>query len=88
MKLALCILAFDNGISNSKNPEDRVLAAQYLTALAPLLARVVSNKEIKTGIDYIDRLFGQTWIVDLEPFKNAFDLWIEAKSELQSIQTE
>ncbi len=82
MKLALCVLAFSDGISKSNRPEDQNLASQYLAALAPLLAKVVSRKDVTSEVRDVDRLFGHTWIADLPPFKEAFALWEEAKVEL------
>ena len=82
MKLASCILAFSDGISKSSRPEDRNLVSQYLAALAPLLAKVVSRKDVTSEVRDIDRLFGHTWIADLPPFKEAFTLWEQAKVEL------
>jgi hypothetical protein len=83
MKLASCILAFSEGISVSNRPEDRVLVSQYLSALAPLLAKAVARKEVAGDIEAIDRLFGHTWIADDTPFKEAFRLWEQSKVELK-----
>lgn len=82
MKLAQCILAFEKGISTSTRPEDRTLASTYLSALALLLAKAIEQQPLSAEIENLERLFGQTWIVDVDPFRDAFDLWEEAKTEL------
>jgi len=84
MKLASCILAFSKGITASTRPEDRALASEYLAALAPLLAKVVKKEDVRADIESVDRFFGHTWIVDDAPFKEAFELWRESKSEIQN----
>ncbi len=84
MKLASCILAFSRGIAASNRPEDRALAAQYLAALAPLLAKVVRKEDGGGGVEDVDRLFGHTWIIDIAPFKEAFELWTESKVEMRN----
>lgn len=85
MKLALCILAFERGIAISTRPEDRSLAAQYLAALATVLAAKVAKEEVGSRIEAVDRLIGQTWIVDVAPFEQAFTLWSQAKLELREL---
>jgi len=59
------------------------LASQYLAALAPLLAKIVAKEEVSSDVEDMDRLFGQTWIVDMAPFKEAFELWKQSKIEIQ-----
>jgi hypothetical protein len=52
-----------------------------MSALAPVLASTVIGSDIIQAIKAIDRLFGQTWIIDVEPFRNAFDKWAVFKDE-------
>jgi len=82
MKLALCILAFERAIKASNRPEDRLLGSNYLSVLGPLLAQVIEKQKIQSRIADIDRLFSQTWIINSEPFEEAFDLWKCVKQDL------
>ena len=82
MKLASCILAFSDGIARSNRPEDRSVVSQYLAALAPLLAKVTLEEKSGTMVSDIDRLFGQTWVIDSAPFEEAFRLWRVWKAEI------
>ena len=79
--LAEMILSLQRGIALSTRPEDRRLASEYLAALTPVLASAVLGIDILSAIKTIDRLFGQTWIIDLEPFCEAFDKWTAFKKE-------
>lgn len=79
--LAESIEHFSRGIAKSNRPADRKLGADYLAALAPLLARATLGEDILKDFDAVDRLFGKTWIVDVAPFKDAFDKWAVFKSE-------
>lgn len=79
--LAESIDAFSRGIAESNRPEDRKLAADYLAALAPLLARATLGEDILKDLATVDRLFGHTWIIDVGPFKHAFDKWTIFRSE-------
>jgi hypothetical protein len=69
--LAETIQSFSRGIELSKRPEDRKLAADYLAALAPLLARATLGENILRDLGAIERLFGQTWIIESAPFDEA-----------------
>ena len=73
--LADTILLITQGIENSKRPEDRVLAARYLSELAPILASAVLGQSILDRLDGIERLFGTTWLIDIAPFEAAFAKW-------------
>jgi hypothetical protein len=73
--LAEVVLSFARGIAASNRPEDRKLASDYLAALAPILGKTVIGEDIQNDLKYLDRLFGQTWITDVEPFNDAFRLW-------------
>lgn len=79
--LAETIECFARGIARSNRPEDRELAKDYLAALAPLLARATLGNDILRDLSTIDRLFEHTWIVDVEPFEEAFATWRAFKSE-------
>ena len=79
--LAETIECITQGIDRSNRPEDRALAEKYLAALAPLLARATLGNDILRELSTMDRLFGQTWIIDVEPFKEAFAKWAAFKSE-------
>jgi hypothetical protein len=81
--LAETIESFSRGIERSKRPEDRKLAADYLAALAPLLARATLGESILRDFATIERLFGQTWIVESAPFEEAFEKWRAFKAEYE-----
>lgn len=81
--LAETIESFARGIERSKRPEDRKLAADYLAALAPLLARATLGESILRDLGAIERLFGHTWIIELEPFAEAFEKWRAFKAEYE-----
>ena len=65
-RLAETIKSFEHGIKDSRRPEDRQIARDYLAALAPVLASTVLGDDILSEIRAIDRLFGQTWITDAD----------------------
>ena len=79
--LAETIIAFSKGLENCHRPEDRKLIADYLAALAPLLAGAVIGDDILRELPNIDRLFGNTWIIDIKPFESAFEYWQNFKEE-------
>ena len=81
--LAEAIESFSRGIARSKRPEDRKLAADYLAALAPLLARATLGETILRDLGTVDRLFGETWIIESEPFEEAFEKWRAFKVEYE-----
>ena len=80
-KLAQTILCLQIGIKSSNRPHDRELAAEYLAALAPVLASAVLGSDILAEIKSIDRLFGQTWLEDVEPFRESLDHWSAFREE-------
>ena len=82
--LAESIELFRRGISDSTRPEDRTLASQYMAALAPLLARAILGGDLLQELPKIERLFGQTWLVDETPFQPAFDKWRTFKQEYET----
>ncbi len=63
-ELAKTILLFSQGVEKSNRPEDRKLVNDYLAALAPLLAHAVIGDDILKEIGAIERLFGNTWVID------------------------
>jgi hypothetical protein len=73
--LAETIDSFSEGLKECNRPEDRKLIGDYLAALAPLLARAVLGEDILKDLPDIDRLFGHTWVIDIKPFKKAFEHW-------------
>ena len=83
VKLAETIQSFERGSENCHRPEDRKLASDYLSALAPLLAKAVLGQDILQDISSIERLFGNTWIVDAKPFEEAFTNWADFKRQYE-----
>ncbi|MGH7388722.1 MAG: hypothetical protein ACREM3_04605 [Candidatus Rokuibacteriota bacterium] len=81
--MAETIESFSRGIERSKRPEDRKLAADYLAALAPLLARATLGESILRDLGAIERLFGHTWIIESAPFEEAFEKWRAFKAEYE-----
>src|SRR5688572_20315395 len=81
--LAETIESFSRGIERSTRPEDRKLAADYLAALASLLARATLGESILRDLGTIERLFGQTWIIESAPFEEAFEKWRTFKAEYE-----
>ncbi len=81
--LAECISEFSRGLESTHRAEDRGLADQYLAHLAPVLARLCLGQRVLDEIADVERLFGLTWIVDVEPFRRAFQLWGEFRDSYQ-----
>ena len=79
--LAETIESFSRAAGESSRPEDRRLAADYLAALAPVLARAVLGQSILDDLAKIERLFGNTWLIDQAPFEDAFARWRSFKEE-------
>ena len=78
-ELIRCILAFEEGIRDCHRPEDRLLVEKYLASLAPLLASVVQGVDVSERIQTMERLFGNSWVVDATPFRKAFESWEQVK---------
>lgn len=83
-ELAKTILLFSQGVEKSNRPEGRRLANDYLAALAPLLAHAVVGDNILKDINAIERLFGNTWVIDNLPFEEAFKNWRLFKEEYET----
>ena len=83
-ELAKTILLFSQGVEKSNRPEDRKLVNDYLAALAPLLAHAVIGDDILKEIGAIERLFGNTWVIDNSPFEVAFKNWRLFKEEYEA----
>jgi hypothetical protein len=83
--LAETILEFTKGIEESSHPEDRKLASEYLSALAPLMAKSVIAEDIFNDLSAIERLFGNTWLLDQQPFETAFKKWREFKKQYEKM---
>lgn len=81
--LAKCIIAFKAGLSECHRPEDRSLISTYLAALAPVLAKATVGKNVLEELQQIERLFGNSWLIDVQPFQTAFDYWRKFKNEYE-----
>lgn len=81
--LAEAVVLFARGIATSNRPEDRVLGERYLSRLAPLLADAVLGRDILRELDGIERLFGNTWLVDESPFLPALVKWRQFRDEYE-----
>jgi hypothetical protein len=73
--LAEVVEGIERGIRDSQRPEDRTLAKEYLAVLAPLLAAAVLGKDILGELPKVERLLGQTWLIDDSPFREALSKW-------------
>ena len=73
--LAEVVEGIERGIRDSKRPEDRTLAKEYLAVLAPVLASAVLGKDILHELPKVDRFLGQTWLTDDGPFREALSKW-------------
>lgn len=74
-ELAEVILDFAAGEAKTSRPEDRVLVRKYLAALGPILAAAVAGRPVHEALADFDRLLGQSWLVDIEPFKTPLAKW-------------
>ena len=80
-KLAEVVKEFHQGIRDSRRPEDRKLAADYVAALAPLLAGAILGEDILSELPKVDRLLGQTWLIDDGPFRKALEGWKQFRND-------
>lgn len=83
--LAKCIIEFTEGISNCHHPEDRALIERYLASLATILAKVTIGEVILDDLQQIERLIGNTWLKDDQPFKDALYSWRKVKTEYERL---
>ena len=81
--LAETIRLFEAGLQNCHQAEDRQTVARYLAELGSILAAAVLGKDILSRLAATERLFGQSWLVDQEPFEAAFVKWREFKTEYE-----
>jgi len=82
--LAETIDSFAQGIEKSRRSEDRTLIRKYLSELAPLLARATLGHSILQEIEMIERLFGHTWVIEPQPFEEAFRRWRTFRSDYRT----
>lgn len=82
--LAECVALFADGIRLSTRPEDRKVASDYLAALAPLLASAVLGKDVLRELPGIDRLLGNTWLVDDKTFREGIAKWRTFRDEYEA----
>lgn len=74
-ELAEIIEGFVAGEARSHRPEDRALIQKYLAALGPILAASVSGKAADAELDAFQHLLDLSWLVDVEPFRDALSKW-------------
>ncbi len=82
-ELANTIKLFEQGLERSNRPEDRKVVADYLAALGPILALAVLGEDVLARLLNIERLFGNTWVVDAELFEEAFSSWRRFKDDYE-----
>jgi len=82
--LAESIALFEAGLAQCHRPDDRNLVHTYLAALAPVLAAGVLGEDVLGRLAGIERLVGNSWLVDQEPFVPAFAKWREFRTEYEA----
>jgi hypothetical protein len=83
--LAKCILAFDIGLTECHRSEDRALVSTYLAALARVLAKCSVGSDVLGDLQSIERLFGNSWVIDEKPFAAALNYWREFKNAYERL---
>lgn len=83
--LAKCILAFGSGLGECHRSEDRALVSTYLAALAPVLAKCTVGANVLDELQQIERLFGNSWVIDHKPFLAAFRYWRDFKNSYEQL---
>jgi hypothetical protein len=81
--LAEAIDSLSRGLASCTRPEDRTLVRDYLAALAPVLARATLGADVLPSLQEIERLLGNTWLIDDSPFKEGLAKWRQFKSEYE-----
>ncbi|MBN8279152.1 MAG: hypothetical protein J0M16_00905 [Gammaproteobacteria bacterium] len=81
--LAEAVDLFQAGLSQCRRPEDRILVERFLAELAPLLAALVLGRSIPGRIGSIERLIGNSWLVDEAPFELALAKWREFRTQYE-----
>ena len=81
--LAEAIDSLNSGLETCTRPEDRRLVQEYLAALAPVLARATLGHDVLISFDGIERLLGNTWLMDDAPFKDGLAKWRQFRSEYE-----
>lgn len=83
--LAEAIDSLSSGLNTCTRPEDRKLVQDYLAALAPVLALATLGEDVLSRLDGIERLLGNTWLVDEAPFKDGLAKWRQFRSEYERV---
>jgi hypothetical protein len=81
--LAEVIEGIERGIRESRRPEDRELAKDYLAVLAPMLASAVLGRDILRELPVFERFLGHTWLIDDTPFQEALSKWRVFRAEYE-----
>ena len=81
--LAETVTLFEAGLARCTRAEDRSLVSDYLSALAPILAAAVRGEDVLARLDSVERLFGNTWLIDDAPFLPALEKWRQFRSEYE-----
>jgi catechol 2,3-dioxygenase-like lactoylglutathione lyase family enzyme len=78
-ELSAVIDAMGEGLTTVTREEDRAVAKRYLAALASALASAMRSEDVAPHVEGLERLFGQTVLLDRAPFLKAFAHWDEVK---------
>jgi hypothetical protein len=81
--LAETVALFEAGLARCTRPEDRSLVSDYLSALAPILAAAALGENVLARLDSVERLFGNTWLIDDTRFRPALEKWRQFRSEYE-----
>ena len=81
--LAEAIALFESGLSSCHRSEDRKLIEGYVAELGFVLAGAVMGKDVLRRLPRIERQFGQSWLIDPQPFEPAFAKWHEFKRQYE-----
>lgn len=81
--LAEAVALFEVGLRNCSRAEDRSLVSSYLSTLAPILAAAVLGENVLARLEGVERIFGNTWLIDEVPFLPALQKWRQFRSEYE-----
>ena len=81
--LSNCILKIEHGICHSNCPEDQRLGEKFLVCLGPLLAASELSCVELRQIKEFERLVGNSFLTDPNPFGTFYEDWTEYKIQCE-----
>lgn len=82
--LALAIQSFRAGLDSCRRAEDRLLVERYLAELGPILAGAILGESVLARIPPMERLLGNSCLLDKTPFVDALKHWQSFREEYES----